>query len=95
MREASFEIAQELYQLTAWEGVAEWFDDRAITGDNYPFYSLGYLVRKLRELWPGATNTELFGAVAEYMDANGYDFEDAAALLCVQLLKQRVLVVVR
>jgi hypothetical protein len=50
------------------------------------------LLRTLRELWPEATNTELFGAVAEHMDANGYDFEDAAALFCVQLLKQRVLV---
>lgn len=91
MRETSFEMAQELYQLSGWRGVVEWFAGRDITADNYPGYTLGYLVCKLGELLPDATAAELLSALAEVMDGFERTFEDAAALLCLQLLRQGAL----
>jgi hypothetical protein len=87
MRDTSFELAQELYEISGWDGDIAWCDEQPITTANYPGYTLGYLLRKLAELCPDMSSAELMFDVAERMNQRALDFEDAAAQCCIQLLQ--------
>lgn len=84
---AGEELARELYELSGWEGDAERRHEPKV-----PYYSLGYLMRKLPD-----DDYELFKNSSWLMRgmAGPTTFagtpEDAAAKLAIELFKQGIL----
>lgn len=95
MNFASEELSKELHKLSNWEGDDFMVENGTLVSVSY---SLGYLLRKLKNL-PIALDSN-FGEgwrASEFHDNEvSFEFtadtpEDAAAKLCVELFKQGVL----
>jgi hypothetical protein len=94
MNEVTVDLAKQLYALTGWEGIVEWFDDQPVSDDNYPGYTLGYLLRQLADQdvqlqWSAQRRTWM--CLADGLTTSATTPEDAAAQLCIQLWEQQLL----
>lgn len=98
MNVASLELCRELYELSAWEGESHplhGYEDEQ--GKHIPYYTLGYLLRKLVNVEVSVFGDPVFGMnQVRASDRSGHSSiasipEDAAAKLAIELFKQGVL----
>ena len=106
MNTASLELCKELFELSGWVGVEEWFD-HDVVAERAPAYTLDFLLRKLPETttlrrnkrkaiktsnWHGEWAVGVFGDKYKGISGTHGDTpEDAACKLAIELFKLGVL----